>query len=84
MPTAMLTTHARERAAELGVCTKRIKRIVREADVCRVTRGEGRRIAVMAADPELAVVYVVGADGRPIVVTVLYRDPEQYQPSQQH
>ena len=75
--TATLSEHARQRAAAMGVCTKRIKRIVRNPDILRVSY-RGRWVATSDADPELAVVYTVDPGGQPVVVTVLYRNYQWY------
>ena len=74
MQTPRLTTHARQRCEEMGVVTKRVKRIVREPHSNRCTRDE-RWIAVRDDDPEISAVYVLGPK-YPIVVTVLYRFKE--------
>jgi len=75
--TAVLSEHARARAAAMGVCTKRVKRIVRAPDILRPGY-RGRWVAVADADPELAVVYTVEPGGQPVVVTVLYRNYQWY------
>lgn len=73
-----MTQHARERAAEMGVCTKRVKRLVRNPCLRR-TDANGITLAISNADPEIAVVYADGPDGRPVVLTVLYRTYERYE-----
>ena len=35
-------------------------------------------------DPEIAVVYADGPDGRPVVLTVLYRTYERYERCERH
>lgn len=80
MTTARLSAHARERCAEMGVVTKRVKRIVRQPDVdycSRDARGDAR-IAYRSDDPAIAVVYVPGDDGRPFVLTVVWHTPVPY------
>lgn len=75
--TALLTKHARERAAEMGVCTKRIKRLLRNPTINRVGR-DGRWVATSQADPDIAVVYAPDEQGRPVVITLLWRAAEAY------
>ena len=62
-----LTEHARERAKQMGVPTKKIKHILRNAEVdCPSGRGDGYRVAVV---DNIAVPYSV--DGH--AITVLWR-----------
>jgi hypothetical protein len=74
--TAVMSRHARERAAEMGICTKRIKRMLRNPSVNHVTR-DNRFIAMSTAEPTIAVVYAI-EDGQPTVVTVLWRSEVRY------
>lgn len=79
METPKLTRHAQERCVEMSVPTKRVKRLVAKPDI--VYRGSdyglNTFIAMSASDPEIAAVF---ADVSPrIIVTVLWRNPEQYQ-----
>ena len=71
MSTPRLTDHARQRCEEMGITTKRVKRIVSDPHSNRCTRDD-RWVAVRDDDPEISVVYVKGPE-YPIVVTVLYR-----------
>lgn len=66
--TPRLSDHARQRCAERGIGTKRVKRVMRAPDVNRTTWGD-RWIATSATDPNLIVVYVY-RDGVPTVITV--------------
>lgn len=75
--TARLSDHARARAAEMHVETKRVKRLLRRPDVTRASK-LGRYVAVSDADPEIAVVYVNEPGGAVVVVTVLYRQLDWY------
>jgi hypothetical protein len=74
--TPRLTHHARQRCAEMGVSTKRVKRIVQDPDTVRSCR-YGNLLAVSDAEPDLAVVYE-DVDGQAVVITVLYRTSEVY------
>lgn len=80
--TPRLTKHARERCAEMGVKTKRVKRMVRDPDIDRPSRDweanreVSCRIAVRDDDPDIAAVYQPGEP--PIVVTVVWRTDEVY------
>lgn len=73
--TPRLSIHARARCVEMEVSTKRVKRIVINADV-RYQQSTGVTIARWDEDPTLAVVYVPGAP--PVVVTVVFATPEEY------
>lgn len=66
-----LSRHARERAAEMGLRTKDIRRIIRDATTSWSSE-HGRRVYALG---EHAV--VVGADG--YIVTVLYHTQERYE-----
>lgn len=80
--TPVLTDHARSRCREMGVSTKRAKRVV--ADPSITYRGSlryrpGRRVAVSAADT-IAVVFEPGRHGHPpVIVTVLWHAAEARQ-----
>ncbi len=69
----VLTNHARQRAAEMGVLTKRVKRVVREPEL-RYPRKSTK--TMMAVADDLAIPYCV-SDGRYVVITVLWRSHEQ-------
>lgn len=74
--TPRLTNHARQRCAEMDVCTKRAKRIAQDPDV---TRPSGKGILAKADfDPEIAVVYVEQDDGQRVILTVLLNTTEVY------
>lgn len=69
MNTPRLTHHARQRCAEMGVHTKRVKRIAADPDV---TRPSGRGILAKSDnDPEIAVVYVEDSPDQLVILTVL-------------
>lgn len=78
-PTARLTDHARQRVAEMGATTKRVKRIVADPDVTRVNRREGCVAMVRDDDPDLTVI-VTFVDGHPVVITVLGRQADRFHP----
>lgn len=78
--TPRLTHHARERCAEMGVTTKRAKRIVQDPDVSRpakATGGDDGFIAVADHEPDIAVVYKLDGDV-PVILTVVWRTYEPY------
>jgi hypothetical protein len=75
--TARMSFHARQRCAEMRIETKRVKRLLRCADIIRVSYND-RFIAVGDSDPKIAVVYARDPDGTIVVVTVLFRDYEHY------
>jgi Domain of unknown function (DUF4258) len=77
LATARLSDHARDRCAEMGVGTKRVKHLLRRPDIIRTTYKD-RYFAVSDADPEIAVVYAKAPDGTCTVVTVLYRQYNEY------
>lgn len=74
--TPVLTEHARQRCAEMGISTKVAKRIVQYADVVRHSDvGSGQcSVAVSDRHPEYVVVFDAHEDPA-VIVTVLYRDP---------
>lgn len=78
--TPRLTDHARLRCIQMEVNTKRVKRIVLRPSL--VVPGppelKAEFIATATYDPEIQVAYVVEADGRPIVITVLWNTQEDY------
>lgn len=81
MTTPVLTKHARERCAEMGISTKIAKRIVQNARVTyRGTnvRGGDSRIALCCDYPGYAVVFTEQVDGPPLIITVVFNTPGQY------
>lgn len=75
--TPILSQHARERCAEMGIRTRVAKDIVRHADVVRAgKRGDDALMATSDRYPEYAVVF--GPRDPPIIVTVLFREQETY------
>jgi hypothetical protein len=67
--TPRLSQHARDRCGEMGVGTKRAKRIVRDPDLTRPAAPN--RAALRDDDPELLVVYSDDTQP-PTIVTVLW------------
>lgn len=65
-PTPQLTEHARERCAEMGIVTKRVKRVARMPDLAYASR-ENRRVLCRLDEPDFRV--VVNEEG--LIVTVL-------------
>jgi hypothetical protein len=78
--TPRMSAHARQRCAEMGITTKRAKRIVRERVTSYHTqshRNDG--VVCMSDDADLAVVW---DPIRNVVLTVLPRTSDQYSRSQ--
>ena len=75
--TARLTNHARQRCDEMRINTKRVKNLVRNPDITRTSYMD-RWLAVSDRDPEIAVVYAKQPDGTCTVITVLYRQYDEY------
>ena len=83
--TPVLTSHARERCAEMGITTELVKRIIQSADVAYPGRpsAQGPTTIVLSKDyPEYCA--VVAGDrlvsaGEAVVVTVLFNTTEYYQ-----
>lgn len=81
MTTPVLTQHARERCAEMGISTKVAKRIVQGARTIypgRNTHGGNSTVALCPDYPEYAVVFAVEGDLPPVIVTVLFNTPDRY------
>jgi hypothetical protein len=72
--TPRLSEHARVRCGEMGVGTKRVKAIVRTADVRRPSRG--LVMATRKDEPDIAVLYE--DSDPPVVVSVLWRTADDY------
>jgi hypothetical protein len=74
----VISDHARERAAQMGISTKVAKRIVRNPTmVLPDFQGrEDRRFMFSRDEPEYAVVVEESDAPRPTVVTILYYMPE--------
>jgi hypothetical protein len=81
--TPRVSPHARQRCQEMGISTKRAKRVVMRPDIVRPANRPGRpkgayKMAVSDADPEIAVVFIETRCDRPVIVTVLWRTYETY------
>lgn len=72
-PTPKLTDHARQRCIEMGLTTRRVKRVVQEPDLAYDSHG--RRMMCRFDEPTFRV--VVDADG--LVITVLPWTYETYE-----
>lgn len=74
--TPRLTHHARQRCQEMGLTTKRAKRVVQNADVVYPGRptacGELTSVALWDEDPEIAVVFVPDDERGARILTVLW------------
>ena len=77
--TPVLTDHARLRCQQMGVRTRRAKRVVARPDL--VIPGPPQYgdnfVASAASDPDIQVAYIVDR-GRKVIKTVLWSDPEHY------
>lgn len=79
-PTPQLSPHARARCTQMGLNTKRAKRVLQNADVRRaantpVSRGN-RMLAKWDGDPEICVVYEPGDPD--VIITVIWNTGEKY------
>ena len=79
MSTPRLTDHARERAEEMDIRTRRVKNAVRNPDLAYASKD--RMVAVDNDEPPIAVVYLPGDP--PVVVTVLWRTQERWERAEQ-
>lgn len=77
-PTAKLSLHARQRAEEMGIVTKRIKRVVRNPDLR--FPGQGGRFFVCRLDEPSFRVLINGHDGLEVITVV----PWSYERYQRH
>jgi hypothetical protein len=76
-PTPQLCDHARQRCAEMGISTRRVKRVIREPDLSYCTY-EGRMMMCRFDEPDFRV--VVNTDGDvPVAVTVVWWTDEVYE-----
>jgi hypothetical protein len=76
----VLTDHARERAAEMGILTRRIKAVVRCPEIMRPRPLDGPD-GWMAHGDGLSVPFRQVGDLR-VVVTVLWNTPEPFERSE--
>lgn len=76
--TPRLTEHARQRCAEMGVGTKRAKRVVRSPDVCYPGTHQGELVCYRD-DDSIACAFVE-TDGRRVILTVLWKGVEFVRP----
>jgi len=80
--TPRLTTHARERCAEMGITTKVAKAIYQARDLDRPSTKPGSdcRMATCSRLPEYAVVYFISEeDGVPVIASVVFKTYEVYE-----
>ena len=76
MITPRMSSHARERCKEMGIPTKRAKRIVQQPSAAyRGGDEQGRSVILISVDPDFAVVY---SKNHNVIITVLYRDEAMY------
>lgn len=73
--TPRMTVHARTRCQEMGVRTRTAKAVVRDHTVSWVN-ADGQTVATSDQFPDITVVYQDGEP--PEVITVLWREAEQY------
>jgi hypothetical protein len=76
--TPVMTNHARERCAEMGISTKVAKRIWRERVLTWVDRPGSDCHLAFSSDPDYGVVYTTDAAGRVVIVTVVFRTSDYY------
>ena len=76
-PTPVLTDHARERCAEMGIPAKLAKRIWRNRTLTRGLHDQHRVIATCADHPDYSL--VVDDTGEvPVIITVLFTCVDKY------
>jgi hypothetical protein len=75
--TPRLTLHARERCAEMGISTKRAKRVVKERRLVYISNldHDNDAFVVMSDDPDICVVWKEHTN---LILTVLPRTQEEY------
>lgn len=81
MTTPVLSKHARERCAEMGISTKIAKRIVQNARVTyrgTNSKSDTGRVALCPDYPDYAVVFAEDGKGGTIIITVLFNTPDRY------
>jgi hypothetical protein len=76
-PTPVLTEHARERCAEMGIRTRVAKQIWRDHTLTYPLHDQDRIVVISADHPRYALVVDEHGD-RPVVVTVLFNHPDRY------
>jgi hypothetical protein len=79
--TPVLTQHARERCAEMGIRTRVAKRIWQHWSMIRPLRGQNKLVVTSDDEPDYAIIVDDNADNegeRPVVVTVIFNHPETY------
>ena len=76
--TPIMTQHARERCAEMGISTKVAKRIWQHRTLVRGMDDQHRMVVTSTEHPGYALVVDETGGGAPVVVTVLFAATEQY------
>lgn len=78
--TPRMTRHALDRCKEMGIPARLAKAIWRKADTTYPSPKDGRDavVAFSSLFPGYAVVVAEGRDGRPTVLTVVFRTTETY------
>lgn len=79
-PTPVMSKHARERCAEMGISTKVAKRIWRRPTLMTYpgNPGSGATVAVSREWPEYMVVGVERDDEPDLIVSIMFRSPKVY------
>lgn len=78
MTTPKMTVHARVRCLEMGISTKRAKRVVQNRSVTYWVDGAAHAnngVTVLSEDPDIAVVWDPDTDR---IITVVPRTPHRY------
>jgi len=75
--TPIITDHARERCAQMGISTKVAKRMVRRHDIAYAGNSLAKPALVLMSDAEPDIAVVVTMDYQ-VVITVLLRTEVQY------
>ena len=82
--TPVISYHARDRCAEMGISTKVAKKIWRTRMLTRPAAGPGDRIMVLSPEhPEYAIIVALQPDppvqdDRPLVVSIVFNCDEEY------
>jgi hypothetical protein len=75
--TPILTDHARERCAEMGIRAKDAKHIWQKKTLTRGLVNQHRVIVSSTSNPDYVLV-VDETEERPVIITVLFKSDEEY------
>lgn len=75
--TPILTDHARERCAQMGIPTKVVKRIWQHRTLVRGLQDQHRVVVTAVHEPQYALV-VDDTEAVPVIITVLFAEREEW------